>query len=305
MLRNDDVTTPLPSELDLDHNPQGSTTGPTFMAFPDAQVRLSVITQDVLSLLYIRRRSPRSWAHTHAVTTSMLSELDDWSVEAMPAHAEGEHIAPEYEMQQIMLRKQYCRLKILITRPALRRVERCFETGIDEVTPFDQEVAETCIQTAQEVASLLPGEVDLKLVYEKGPWWSITHNIMQALAVLLIGISCRPYLELSYVDSVDSVKKLVMWLGHMRETNETARRAYQVAQDIVRASDLADPHLWKDVAGLFSYQDVSPVVAQVQSQVASQAYVPWAGDKQIVASDQDVPGYGYHGTGLAGRPARS
>jgi hypothetical protein len=304
MLRNDDVTTPLPSETDPDYNPQGSTTGPTSMVFPDAQVRVSVITQEVLSQLYIRRISARSWAQTHAVMTSMLSELDDWIAEAMPAHAEGDHVAPEYKMQQNMLRKQYYRVKILITRPALRRVERCFETGIDDVTPFDQEVAKACIQAAQEAASLLPDEVDLKLVYEKGPWWSITHNIMQALAVLLIGISCRSYFEVSYADSVAGVKKLGMWLGYMRERNDTARRAYEVVQDIVCASDLADPYLWKDIEGWFQYQNASPV-ARARSQVGPQAYVPWAGDEQTVPEKQNAPGYGFHGTGLAGRPARS
>lgn len=176
MLRSDDITTPLPSDIEDDQTQQDPSIAPA-IPYPDAQVRIAVITQEVHTLLYMKRRSPRSWAQTHAIITSMISELDDWALEAMPQQQlEGAQMLPNYDVQQTMLRKQYCRVKILITRPSLRRVELCHETGTDDATPFDQEIAETCIRTAQDVASLLPEKIDLKLVYEKGPWWTIMHN---------------------------------------------------------------------------------------------------------------------------------
>jgi hypothetical protein len=295
MLRSDDITTPFPSEIE-DELRQQTCTNISALSFADAQVRLAVITQKVQSLLYTKRKTARSWAQTHAIISSMMSELDEWSSEAMVEHLEEPHTVAEHEMQQTMLRKQYYRTKILVTRPSLRRVERCFETGVDDLTPFDQEVAETCVQTAQDVASLLPEEVNLKLVYEKGPWWIVVHNseleyqarqrfvcspdaVMQSLAVLLVGISCRTYFELSYSNSVAAVKKLVTWLLCMRETNDMAKRGYQVIYSIVRADNLADPFMWKDIVGFLPSHEVTQP-AQGQTQMSAQVYQTWAGEEQ-------------------------
>jgi len=321
MLRSDNITTSLPGEVNRALQQQSSIVG-TITAFSDAQVRLSVTLQEILLQLYTKQRLPRTWAQTHRVIMSMMAELDDWSVEATSQLSEENHMIPNHQLHRTMLRKQYCRTKILITRPALYHVERCFATGIDELTPFDREVAEACIQTAQEVASLLPDEVDLKLVYENGPWWTMTHNskykwstpkcdpsfiphtcihanvelVMQALVVLLVGTYCRPYFESFYADSVASVRKLVIWLGCMRETNETARRAYQVVHNTVSAGNLTDPHMWKDIEGSFYHQSMPH---------QSQVYMPWVGEQQPLHENQSAAPYVYYSMGHAGEPARS
>ena len=307
MLRSEDVTAPLPSDVAEDRHPKDPINTPA-ISFLDAQVRLAVITQEILSHLYTKRRASRSWAQTHAIITSMMSELDEWSSEAISQHLEGAEMTPDYDLQQISLKKQYFRIKILIARPSLGRIERCSEAGTDDFTLFDQETAEACVQTAHEVASLLPDEVDLKLVYEKGPWWTIMHNsecptfiinrnkssyrpVMQALAVLLIGISCRQHFEFSYSNSVASVKKLVTYVQYMRDTNDTAKRAYQVIHGIIKAPDLVNPSIWVDIAGLFP-DELTPHPLQT----AIQGYLPLAGEEhslQWLFGLQDGSDYGY------------
>ncbi|KAF2830636.1 hypothetical protein CC86DRAFT_284453 [Ophiobolus disseminans] len=296
ILRSDDITTPLPSDMEDDPRKTISTVALPIL-FPDAQVRLAVITQEVLSTLYTRRRTPRSWAQAHAIIMSMNSELDEWALDAMPPNPEGSYTIPDLDGQQRMLRKQYYRLRILITRPSLRRIERCFETGSSEFTAFDQDVAETCIQTAQDVASLLPDDVNLDLVYHKGPWWTIMHNIMQSLTILLIGISCRPHFLSSYAGSVVSAKKLITWLGYMRETNDTAKRAYQIVHSIVVANNMADPFVWTDVAGVFGNEHI-----EGQRQMDPPVYLPWAGGEQALQEQDDYRDggeYGYFGVDVA------
>ena len=97
---------------------------------------------------------------------------------------------------------------------------------------------------------------------------------MQSLAILLTAISLRPSFPSSYTSSVTSVKKLVTWLQYMHESNDTAKRAYQIIRSIVVADNLVDPFVWKDVREVFVNESV-----QAQAQ-APRTYQPWVGDEQ-------------------------
>jgi hypothetical protein len=110
---------------------------------------------------------------------SLVGELDKWAVESIP-HFHGGNWNLSYTQQRegLLLKLQYYRLKILITRPSLRRIERCIEAGTDDYNSLDQSVAGTCIQAALDVAAHLAAAPDIKTLYEKGPWWSIVHNSM-------------------------------------------------------------------------------------------------------------------------------
>jgi hypothetical protein len=177
MISNDQITTPLPSAI-IDHEARRGSNQTPFLPYAEGQVRLAHITQEVLSKLYTERRVTRSWPQIHAIISSLLAELEEWALGAQLTVSEVAAANEIHDVQSVMLRKQYCRINILITRPSLRRIERCSELGTDDFTSFDQDVAEACIRTAHEVVSLLPDEVDLKVLYEKGPWWTITHNSM-------------------------------------------------------------------------------------------------------------------------------
>jgi hypothetical protein len=175
MLRPEEVLTPLPREVVKGKGQQNSENTPS-MAFPDAQVRLAIITQKTMSQLYTQRRTARPWAQTQATITSLTSELDEWALEAMLIHVQDLRSNPTLEKQHILLKKQYCRLKILITRPSVQLVERCYQAGTEDIAAFDLQAAEMCLRTAQDVTAILPDEVDLEVLYEKGPWWTIVHN---------------------------------------------------------------------------------------------------------------------------------
>jgi hypothetical protein len=175
MIRPEEVLTPLPSDFMKGINQQNFPNMPT-MAFPDAQVRLAIITQRAMSQLYTQRGTARPWAQTQAVMTSLTSELDGWALEAMPLQVQDLQNNPTFEKQQTLLRKQYCRLKILITRPSVQLIERCYEAGTEDFTLFDLRAAEMCIRTAHDVTAILPDEADLNIMYEKGSWWTIVHN---------------------------------------------------------------------------------------------------------------------------------
>jgi hypothetical protein len=175
MLRPEEVLTPFPSDIVRGKSQQNPFNTAT-MSFSDSQVRLAVITQKTMSQLYTRRRTARQWTQTQVAMTSLASELDNWVLEAMPLQVQDSQLNPTFEKQQFQLRKQYCRLKILITRPSLHLIERCYEAGAEDITPFDLQAAEICVRTAQDATAILPDSIDLKSMYEKGPWWTIVHN---------------------------------------------------------------------------------------------------------------------------------
>jgi hypothetical protein len=177
MLRNEDITAPLPSDFAATGGKDNSTTSRT-MSYEDANVQLATLTQRVSSKLYTERRVTRAWTQIQASITSLLLELDDWALEAMPEHLQGADATPEVQHQQLLLKKQYYRLRLLITRPCLCRFEQCHDLNTGIHTSLDRALAELCIQTAQDEVSLLPDPIDLKLLYEKGPWWTVVHNCM-------------------------------------------------------------------------------------------------------------------------------
>lgn len=172
IIPNEDITTPLPSAIP---DVQGQSAPDS--NFLDADSNLNMLTQQVISGLYTQRRVSPSWDYIQQTIVSLVGDLDKWAVDCIPQfHPEPWNSDHDQQREVFLLKLQYYRLKILTTRPSLRRIERCFEAGIDDFNSLDQSVAESCIQAAQDVASLLTAEVNLTSLYEKGPWWSIVHN---------------------------------------------------------------------------------------------------------------------------------
>jgi hypothetical protein len=99
---------------------------------------------------------------------------------------------------------------------------------------------------------------------------------MQSLTILLIAISTRQHFESLYATSIASTKKLVTWLQYLRANNDTAKRAYQVIYDVVKAPT-ANPAVWKDVADVFPEVITAPRTS-MQESIGDQAFQAWEGN---------------------------
>ncbi|KAF2024819.1 hypothetical protein EK21DRAFT_10952, partial [Setomelanomma holmii] len=240
MLIGDDITATLPNGL-VDDDYQKDTNWTPTMAFLDVQVRVAALAQKIMAGIYNERRAPRLWSQTHSVMKSLVTQLDAMGLETVQ-HT----LFPQNQW----LQKQHYRLKILMTRPSLGRIKRAVEMNTDDFTTFDMKVASVCIQTAQQIASLFPAEMELKALYETGPWWTIVHNSM-SLSILLTTLSCRIHLEPYFPSSLAATKRLISWLRLMAPGNNVARRAFKVVKDIVDVPVKKGPSFWTDIAALF------------------------------------------------------
>ncbi|CAN9079350.1 unnamed protein product [Alternaria alternata] len=269
-------------------------TGVVDFDFLNADINLNLLTQQIISNLYTQRKPTPSWGYLQQNIVSLAADLDKWAVEHIPEFHYQEWGSAHMPKREVFLLKlQYCRLKILITCPSLRRMERCFETGIDGLNSLDESVAEACVRAAQDVASLLALEPHIQSLYEKGPWWTIVHNIMQALAVLMIAISCPDHFRDSFPTCPHSVRQLVSCLRSMRDTNKLAVRAYQFIYSIVKTSK---PFIWDEVADAFPDEDIMVLQRPTMERV-NLKYLPWPENDQpaeaLFKYDMDVFG-AYH-----------
>lgn len=62
----------------------------------------------------------------------------------------------------------------------------------------------------------------------------------------------------------------------MRDTNDTARRAYRVVYNIVKACNTINAEIWKDVASMFPDEQITPS-GPSQQQVDPNVFLPWSG----------------------------
>jgi hypothetical protein len=99
---------------------------------------------------------------------------------------------------------------------------------------------------------------------------------MQSLTILLIAISTRQHFESLYVTSIASTKKLVTWLQYLRANNDTAKRAYQVIYEVVKAPT-ANSAVWEDVADVFPEVSTAPQTS-MQESIGDQVFQAWEGN---------------------------
>ncbi|CAI6309904.1 unnamed protein product [Periconia digitata] len=206
----------------------------------EAHIAIGLITQKVLSSIYAPRVATRSWSYIQSLIPSLLAELEEWRGAVLP-YRYGKFVnpfpPPDGDRESFLLRFYYYSNLILITRPCLCRIERRITGQSDFSFDFNETTAKRCVQAAQDMADLLPEDLNLKYLLENGPWWIMVHHIMQSMTVLLLELSYQS----THISGDDSsltprIRKLVRWLRVMRATDPSSERAYNVVVNIIRHS---------------------------------------------------------------------
>ncbi|KAF2729595.1 hypothetical protein EJ04DRAFT_446943, partial [Polyplosphaeria fusca] len=226
-------------------NSNRSVAAPIIGSYLDANVRINLITQKVLTRLYSPSVASESWERVQGTITSLLAELDEWAEVALPDPSQSGAPPIKSPRHRQSLHFQYNSATILITRPCLCRLERRLKNQSADTMMFNEKRAETCVQAAKRVVDVLPDTVDPAQVYQNGPWWAIVHHMMQAMAVLLLEWSVRG----TYTQGDDELPpyatKLIQWLYAMREENAVAHKAFDIVLDILKNTA---PHVRLNIA---------------------------------------------------------
>ncbi|KAH6620058.1 fungal-specific transcription factor domain-containing protein [Boeremia exigua] len=199
-------------------------------------VSLGEITQAALEL-YSANTVRESWDSIQRTIAHQSDELNAWAA-ALPQGLNflnrssfGGH---RYIREQNILNILYHSTKILITRPCLCRIDRRTSNQMANLDTFNRRAALHCVEAAQSVAMLLPDATPDNLVrlYETGPWWQMTHIIMQALVVLCLEIAA--YNSDDPQGLIPSLKILLRWLRIMSVNNGMAVRAYSISTGLLQ-----------------------------------------------------------------------
>lgn len=196
-----------------------------------ATVQLSNITQSVLTSLYTAGTKTRSPDELQQAISQLGQRLDDWYAKlpldfAFQMHRPGWATSQSpFHRERTFLTFQFCSAKILLTRPCLISLKGIWNQKTP--TDFTQRMASMCIETAKAVVDILPDQAHPLFLYEFGPWWTVVHNLTQALAVFLLALS---YSHATFQDNIALAAyctKIIRWLRSMDDP--LSERAYRLA----------------------------------------------------------------------------
>lgn len=205
-------------------------------SFLNAYVELDLILHKTLSNLYSARPVIQSWKRVQKEISSLTAELNEWALQALlyGSFSAASIAEPGLGREQSVLHFYYLSVKICITRPCLCRRDLRPKDQSEESAEFDRRTAEACVQAALDLALFLPEPFSPRWIYEKGPWWSIVHIIMQAITVLLPELAQGAiHWPTDPSNIATCVEKLTRWLNAMKSNDVVSERAYNIVRKML------------------------------------------------------------------------
>lgn len=200
-----------------------------------AVAEMGIITQNVLTSLYSAATMIRSPGDIQRDMCELGNRLDQWVV-SLPSEFNfqthdprpGPNPSTAFSRESLLLGFHFCSARILLTRPCLFSLSQS-QLGTEPNIPtlFIRRMADVCVNAAKTATDFLPDQPNPVLIYKAGPWWSIVHNMMQAISVFLLALSYSVPGSQEVVELSQYAKKMVRWLRMMKDP--LAENAYSMA----------------------------------------------------------------------------
>ena len=166
-------------------SPASLTTGTSFLV---ARIKIDIITQEALSLLYSPRTATDSWERIQQIIPSLLNQVDDWALSSLPeelssavsdAHTKTTRpfLDQTFAREQLLLAFYYQSTRILITRPCICRIDERIKDQSSQSVDFCKKTAEACVKAAQDLVNLLPDDPDPSYIYGLSPVGNLGHML--------------------------------------------------------------------------------------------------------------------------------
>ncbi|KAF2267192.1 hypothetical protein CC78DRAFT_577390 [Lojkania enalia] len=224
-------------------------------SFLTARIRLDLIIAEVLRGLYSPSKARESWGWIQKSIISFIDRLGEWEA-SLPVTLKFVRSIEENKISRDrFLLAFYCQsARLLVLRPCLCPLEERIKSQSQTSEDLNEQISEAWVQAALALTVLLPNHPDPVFLYRNGPWWSIVHIIMQAMAVLLLEISYRViHMTRDGKNLTGSAKKLMQRLRSMRADDLVAGRAYMVVYNILKSDS---PQIQVDIADILGDEDV-------------------------------------------------
>jgi hypothetical protein len=189
-----------------------------------------------LGKLYTPFAAQHSWAYIQATIAQLESDLESWSRD-LPAVFDFKRRFRDREFEEIRwsLGFFYYSTRMKINRPCLCRLDRKIPHQSAKSKEFNRDAAQKCVDAAQDMLSLIPDEPNAVGLNRVGPWWNILHYLVQACTVVMLEMSFRAtHMPGEAGNLLKASKKGVRWLHQLSEENDSAKRAWQFCDSMLR-----------------------------------------------------------------------
>ncbi|KAF7714521.1 Fungal Zn(2)-Cys(6) binuclear cluster domain-containing protein [Penicillium ucsense] len=226
---------------------------------------LTMITQEILDRVYAVRSAKRDWSYIQVILSELAGKIDIW-FSTLPKTLDFlvSDNSDAYYNHKMQLALQYHGSKILLGRPCLCQHKSTSKTDRQEVNEFNKMMSLSALESAAQITHLIPDSQLLSSTHRHGPWWSLLHSVMQAVAIMILEISFG-YVHMPEGENmlVPLTKKCIRWLHRTSESSVASRRAWQLCDNTLRqlagsmqfkVSDMPPPPHWhrKSSAGTSS-----------------------------------------------------
>ncbi|EPS31954.1 hypothetical protein PDE_06913 [Penicillium oxalicum 114-2] len=216
---------------------------------------LTMITQEILDRVYAIRSAKRDWSYIQVILAELGGKIDIW-FSTLPKTLDflAFNIQDVYYNQKMQLALQYHGSKILLGRPCLCQHKSSSRGKRQVLNDFNKTMSLSALESAAQITHLIPDGQTLSSTHRHGPWWSLLHSVMQAVAIMILEISFG-YVHMPEGERllIPLTKKCIRWLHQTSENSVASRRAWQLCDNTLRqlansmkfqVGDMLPPPTW-------------------------------------------------------------
>lgn len=201
---------------------------------------LTMVTQELLDRVYSSNSAHERVTPLKARIESIQEKVDLWC-SSLPVGLDITHISDDDQSydEKIRLAFQYYSTRILLGRPCICRLNAAQDPSAEQ-RDFNHIMATSALNSAMQIAALIPDEFTSGSPHRAGPWWCLLHYTMQAATVIILELSFGSvHMSGSQSNLLQLAKKCIRWLHRTSEHSVASHRAWLLCDNALRR--LASP----------------------------------------------------------------
>lgn len=206
------------------------------------RTQLSIISHEIVTQLYCAATIKEKWVEVQNTIKGIDGRLRAWR-DNLPAEYTLDFDRwnePDWSDPLVLPRMGLAMLfnssRMILFRPCLCKFEGRMTTQSEKSMDFNQEAVQMCIHSARTMINLIGWTArNVEKLYAVTPWWHTLHYLCEALSVLMLELAYQAqHLPTEAADILDDAKRGIRWLIMMSEESISARKAWEIFDNLVR-----------------------------------------------------------------------